>query len=212
MVGKEDDSNSLYNFLDVFKESSKNSKYFFHAGETSKFSKHVQNIKQISSILFYFTDLYGASTDLNLLDAILLNTTRIGNGFALAKHPVILNTVIKRDIAVEVCPISNQMFRLISDLRNHPGSVFISQNVPIVIGNDYPGFWNAKGLSYDFYYAIMSLAPNNAGLKTLKQLVWNSITYSMLEQEEKENALAQLQSKWDKFIDDVLKAEEEVSA
>lgn len=163
------------------------------------------NLKLPYSILFYLTDLYAASTDLNLLDAILLNTTRIGHGYALLKHPVLWNAVKTRDIAVEISPISNQVLHLVWDLRNHPGSFFISENIPIVICNDDPGFWDAKGLSYDFFYAIMSLSPNNAGLEILKQLAWNSIKYSMLQNREKQRAFAVLQSKWDQFIDDVLK-------
>lgn len=115
--------------------------------------------------------------DYNLIDAILLNTTRIGHGYALLKHPILWNVVRKLDIAIEVSPISNQVLHLVLDLRNHPGGFFMSENIPIVITNDDPGFWGAKGLSYDFYYAIMSLAANYAGLETLKTLVYNSIRY-----------------------------------
>lgn len=104
-----------------------------------------------------------------------MNTTRIGHGYALSKHPAILEIINKRDIAIEVNPLSNQVLGLVHDLRNHPGAVYVSKNMPIIISNDDPGFWSAKGLSYDFYYAFMSFAPRNAGLKMLKQLVLNSI-------------------------------------
>jgi adenosine deaminase CECR1 len=49
------------------------------------------------------------ATDLNLLDALLLNATRIGHGYALHKHPVLSKLVKQFDIAVEVNPISNQV-------------------------------------------------------------------------------------------------------
>lgn len=101
-------------------------------------------------------------------------------------------------------PISNQVLGLVSDLRNHPGSVFLSQDVPIVICNDDPGFWNSKGVSYDFYYALMSFASYNSGLKTLKQLVWNSIKYSVLSRTDKKNAYIMLQNQWNRFLDDVI--------
>uniref|UniRef100_A0A1I8PP88 Adenosine deaminase n=2 Tax=Stomoxys calcitrans TaxID=35570 RepID=A0A1I8PP88_STOCA len=184
LVGQEDKGKPLKDFVSILQEKPKTAKFFFHAGETNWF---------------------GSSTDYNILDAILLNTTRIGHGFALMKHPVLWNAVKNRDIAIEVSPISNQVLDLVWDLRNHPGSMFLAQNIPMVVCNDDPGFWNAKGLSYDFYYAIMSLAPNDAGLKMLKQLVWNSVKYSTFEPDERQRAFTLLQTKWDQFIDEVLK-------
>ncbi|XP_020717826.1 adenosine deaminase 2-like [Ceratitis capitata] len=184
LVGQEDLGKPLHNFVSELADLPKSAKYFFHAGETN---------------------WYGASTDFNLLDALLLNTTRIGHGYALMKHPILWNAVKKRNVAIEVSPISNQVLGLVVDLRNHPGSFYMSQNLPMVICNDDPGFWGSKGLSYDFYYAIMSLAPNNAGLKTLKSLVWNSLRYSVLSKQEERVAFEKLENAWDEFIGDVLK-------
>ncbi|XP_037953887.1 adenosine deaminase 2 [Teleopsis dalmanni] len=184
LVGQEDKGKPLYTFVQSLTNLPPTARYFFHAGETN---------------------WYGASTDFNLLDAILMNTTRIGHGYALMKHPVLWNSVKTRDIAIEVSPISNQVLHLVWDLRNHPGGFFMSQNIPMVVCNDDPGFWSTKGLSYDFYYAIMSLAPNNSGLKTLKNLVWNSIRYSVLNTFERKAAFANLERDWNNFLEDVLK-------
>lgn len=119
--------------------------------------------------------MYGYSSDQNIIDAVLLNVTRIGHAYGLSKHPNIMQIVRQRQICLEICPISNQVLKLVNDLRNHPASVFVSQNLPMVISNDDPGFWNAIGLSYDFYYALMSMASMNSGLGFLKQLALNSI-------------------------------------
>lgn len=43
------------------------------------------------------------------LDAIMLGSKRIGHGYALSKHPLLLKMVKDMDIAVEVNPISNQV-------------------------------------------------------------------------------------------------------
>lgn len=139
-----------------------------------------------------------------MLDALLLNTTRIGHAFALVKHPILMNAVKARQIAVELNPISNQVLHLVSDMRNHPGAQYLALDVPVVVCNDDPGFWNAKGLSYDFYYAIMSMAPNNAGIRVLKTLVFNSIRYSALTEKEQQRAYQLLEHSWARFMDKVL--------
>lgn len=65
--------------------------YFFHAGET-------------------LGD--GNSTDDNLFDAEMFNTRRIGHGFSLFKHPLLMDRYREKEIAVEVCLISNEALRL----------------------------------------------------------------------------------------------------
>ncbi|XP_060649998.1 adenosine deaminase 2 [Drosophila nasuta] len=183
LVGQEDKGKPLYEQISVLKELPPNTRLFLHAGETN---------------------WYSASTDINLLDALLLNATRIGHGFALVKHPILMNAVKTRQIAVELNPISNQVLHLVWDMRNHPGAQYMALDIPVVICNDDPGFWNAKGLSYDFYYAIMSLAPNNAGIRVLKSLAYNSLRYSALTEAEKQKAYALLEYSWGRFIDKVL--------
>jgi len=48
--------------------------------------------------------------DINLVDAVLLNSTRIGHGYAVTKHPVVQQLLATRQIPLEICPISNQVF------------------------------------------------------------------------------------------------------
>lgn len=126
-------------------------------------------------MLLFHTDWNGYGSDRNILDAILLNATRIGHGYALYKHPVLMDLVRQRQICLEVCPISNQVLGLVHDMRNHPATVFNVLNVPMVIASDDPGFWGATGLSYDFYYALMSFTGVDTGLGYVKQLVLNSL-------------------------------------
>lgn len=171
--------------------------------------KQVHIVKCLSlceklSEFFIITDWYGWSSDWNLLDAILWNTTRIGHGYALNKHPLLWQTVKTRNIAIEVNPLSNQILRLVYDMRNHPASFYLSENLPVVISSDDPGFWNAKAISYDFYYVFMAMASADADLRLLKQLVWNSIDYSVLTITERRTAAYILNKQWDKFISYVI--------
>lgn len=46
-------------------------------------------------------------TNSELYDAIILGTKRIGHGFALARHPTLIDMVKEADICVTCCPTSN---------------------------------------------------------------------------------------------------------
>ncbi|XP_001996022.2 adenosine deaminase 2 isoform X2 [Drosophila grimshawi] len=182
MIGQEDTGDMLRKYVNELSDLPNTANYFFHAGETNWYGR----------------------TDWNMMDAILLNTKRIGHGFALPKHPQLWSTIKKRNIAIEVNPLSNQVLGFLWDLRNHPASFLIAENFPIVISADDPGVWGAKGLSYDFYYAFMAMAPVEADLRFLKQLALNSIKYSVLTSLERRKINRVFQRKWQEFIANIL--------
>ncbi|XP_074032961.1 adenosine deaminase-like [Leptinotarsa decemlineata] len=185
LVGQEDKGMPLSSFVTQLKEMKLKygANFFFHAGETN---------------------WYGESTDFNLFDAILLNTTRIGHGYALLKHPLAMKMIKEKNIAVEICPISNQVLKLVDDIRNHPGALLIANNFPVVVAPDDPSFWGAKGLSYDWYYAFMGMTSRESDLRFLKQLAKNSIEFSTLNEEEKVAAFGKWENDWNSFIDKML--------
>ncbi|KAJ5931025.1 hypothetical protein N7466_006518 [Penicillium verhagenii] len=140
--------------------------FFFHAGET-------------------LGD--GNSTDDNLFDALLFNTRRIGHGFSMYKHPNLIKQTIEQNVLVEVCPISNEVLRLNTDILHHPLPAMIAHGIPTAISNDDPAMLgqDVAGLSYDFYEAIQAF--DNLGLAGLGALAQNSLRWANFEdQSDKE--------------------------
>lgn len=182
LVGHENRREPLKKFVKQLTQVTHQIKFFFHAGETN---------------------WYGFNSDENLLDAVLLNTTRIGHGSAILKHPEILKLAREKNIPIEVCPISNQVLKLVTDLRNHPAGILFAENYPVVVSNDDVGLWGSKGLSYDFYEAFMGIMSRNADIKPLKQLAINSIIYSAMNTDQKQKAYGIWSQKWIEFIDKV---------
>lgn len=182
LVGREDRGRSLWYFREALSlpaERGVTLPYYFHAGET---------------------DLQGTEVDLNLLDALIFNTSRIGHGFALLRHPVAKELSRKRGVAVEVCPISNQVLKLVADLRNHPAATLMLEGHPLVVSSDDPAMFGTSGLSYDFYEAFVGLGGLSSNLGSLKELAMNSIRYSSLAPELREKAFALWQRHWDAFV------------
>jgi adenosine deaminase CECR1 len=151
-----------------------------------------------SAVKFYFHDGETAwpGND-NLLDAVMLGTKRLGHGFNLFQLPAVEAMVKTNHIAIEVCPISNQLLRLMHDLRVHPAVGYMNRGVPCVLGSDDPAIFGNTGLSYDFWEAYYAWGLD---LRGLKQLAQNSILHSALGSEEQAALLVRWNQQWNEWI------------
>lgn len=136
--------------------------FFFHAGET-------------------LGD--GSDADQNIFDAILLGTRRIGHGYSLYKHPLLIDMVKERRILVESCPVSNEVLRLCSSVLSHPLPALLARGVSCALSNDDPAILgqDTSGMTHDFWQALQGW--ENLGLAGLGSLAENSIRWSAFEEE-----------------------------
>ena len=137
-----------------------------------------------------------ASVD-NLYDAVLLNSRRIGHGFNLNHFPILIEEIKERDICLEVSPLSNQVLGYVQDLRVHPANFLLKKGVQISINSDDPAIFGYSGLSYDFWSIFLAW---ELDVRALKKLTKNSLIYSSLSEEEKQDALAHWEEEWGQFI------------
>ncbi|XP_055629266.1 adenosine deaminase AGSA-like [Toxorhynchites rutilus septentrionalis] len=179
LVGQEDLGRPLSDYSERLLKMTPSIQFFFHAGETNWWGK----------------------TDENLVDAILLGTKRIGHGFAAIKHPRVLEEIKKRNICIELNPLSNQVLKLVDDCRNHVGAFYFSDSYPVVVSSDDPAFWCASPLTHDFYIAFLGLSSARQDLRLLKKLALNSIEYSAMSRAEKVEAKHKWNIAWNSFID-----------
>ncbi|MCJ1393377.1 hypothetical protein MMC18_006250 [Xylographa bjoerkii] len=120
----------------------------------------------------------GDETDENLFDAILLGTRRIGHGFSLYKHPLLIEMVKQKSILIESCPISNEILRLTNSIMSHPLPALLARGVKIALCNDDPAILGhgKNGLTHDFWQALQGW--ENLGLEGLGSLAENSVRYA----------------------------------
>lgn len=127
LVGHEEMGNELRHFVPEFlsfRQKCKSLKldipFLFHCGETLD---------------------VGDKVDGNLFDAILLNAKRIGHGYALARHPLLMNIFKEKNIAVESCPISNEVLGLTPVMAGHHLPILLANDVPCTINSDNATFY-----------------------------------------------------------------------
>ncbi|WNN47698.1 adenosine deaminase [Siccibacter colletis] len=99
-----------------------------HAGETGR----VDNVRTA-------VELFGAN--------------RIGHGTAASKAPQLLDFLAKKDICIEVCPISNRLTGAVPKNEAHPLLAFRRHGVPFVICSDNPAI-HQRGLADDHTAAM----------------------------------------------------------
>jgi adenosine deaminase CECR1 len=133
----------------------------------------------------------------NIYDAVLVNVKRIGHGTNLFFFPALEKEVRKRNICIEINPISNQLLGFVPDLRMHPAHTFINNGIQISVSSDDPSIFNYTGVSLDYWSIFLAW---EIDLKMLKKIIMNSLDYCLLAEDQKIKAKQVWQNKWTAFI------------
>ncbi|KAK5131074.1 hypothetical protein LTR08_001360 [Meristemomyces frigidus] len=192
LVGAEDRPNNvgfyaelLVAFTNTCRELGISIPFMFHAGETlldTGGSAHPDNS--------------------NLYDALLLNAKRIGHGYALFKHPMLVERYKQHNIALELCPISNELLHLCGNAREHPFPGLLAAGLHCTLNADNPSLFRAitldsSSLSHEFYQVMVG--DTRMSVHGWKQLAEWSLEHSCLTAAELKKAKAIFEREWELF-------------
>ncbi|TVY83644.1 Adenosine deaminase 2-A [Lachnellula suecica] len=182
LVGHEEMGNELRHFVPEFLEFRKKCKkekldipFLFHCGETLG---------------------VGTNVDGNLFDAVLLNAKRIGHGYAIARHPLLMDLFKEKNIAIESCPISNEVLGLTPVAAGHHLPILLANDVPCTINSDNATFYRSS-LSHDFYQTM--IGSESMTLYGWKQLARWSLEHSCMDPEQLASVTEEWTTRWQEY-------------
>ncbi len=120
----------------------------------------------------------------------ILKIKRIDHGNNSLQDAKLVQEIIKRDLALTVCPLSNTALQVVKDLKEHPLKKMLNLGLKVTINSDDPAFFGGQvNENYKQIQQALDLSK-----ETLYQLAKNSFTYSFLDAETKNKYLAELET------------------
>lgn len=120
----------------------------------------------------------------------ILKVARIDHGNNALQDENLIREIIKRDIALTVCPLSNTALQVVDDLKNHPLKKMMELGLKITVNSDDPAYFG--GQVNQNYIAIQKAL--QLSKKDIYELVKNSFQYSLLDNETKQKYLKELET------------------
>jgi len=111
----------------------------------------------------------------------LLNVSRIDHGNRSLEDPELLEELVRRQIPLTVCPLSNLKLKVVSDMSQHPLKVMLEKGMLATVNSDDPAYFG--GYVNENYEAVAWAL--NLSKKELGQLAKNSFRASFLPEKEK---------------------------
>jgi len=129
-------------FLNMLRDGHK---LYLHAGETVYFPDYPVNAKFLKK--FYVND--------NLIHSALLpNVMRLGHGFAAGSNDLLMNIYRRKNISLEICPVSNQALKY-SSVAQNPLRRLLREGISVTISPDDPGLFFYSRVRMDWLNLIM---------------------------------------------------------
>jgi len=118
----------------------------------------------------------------------ILNIHRIDHGNNCLKDQTLVEEIIKRDMALTVCPLSNTALQVVDDLKDHPLKKMMDLGLKVTINSDDPAYFGGQvNQNYIDTQNALDLSKQD-----LYELAKNSFQYSLLDEKSKQQYLEEL--------------------
>lgn len=119
----------------------------------------------------------------------LLHVSRIDHGNRALQDERLVEELVRHQIPLTVCPLSNLKLKVVSDMRNHPLRTMLQKGLLVTVNSDDPAYFG--GYLNENYIALAEAL--NLTKDEIKQLAMNSIKASFLSDEKKDNLLSTIE-------------------
>lgn len=111
----------------------------------------------------------------------VLNVDRLDHGNRSMEDEQLVEELIRRRIALTLCPLSNLKLQVVKDLKQHPIKKMMDRGMLVTVNSDDPAYFG--GYMIENFEAITEAL--ELGIDDLRQLAANSFRASFLSEEEK---------------------------
>ena len=118
----------------------------------------------------------------------ILGIKRIDHGNNSLQDKALVKEIIKRDMALTVCPLSNTALQVVDNLKDHPLKKMMKLGLKVTINSDDPAYFGGH-VNKNYLEIQKSL---NLTKKELYILAENSFQYSFLDTPKKQQYLNEL--------------------
>lgn len=114
-----------------------------------------------------------------------LKIERIDHGNNCLTDENLISEIIRRDMALTVCPLSNLELQVVKDLKEHPLKIMIDKGIKATVNSDDPAYFGGY-LNQNFIAIQEALELTKEELVVLAK---NSFQYSLLDEDRKNELL-----------------------
>lgn len=127
----------------------------------------------------------------------LLNVSRIDHGNRSLEDRSLIEELVKRQMPLTVCPLSNLKLKVVKDIRQHPLAEMLRKNLMVTVNSDDPAYFG--GYINENYLAVAQAL--NLTAEQIVLLAKNSVAASFLSEADKIGLIEKTDNYYRKYLE-----------